>query len=635
MSGMAGIFCLDGAPADPVLLYKMTQALQYRGKDGSKVWHDGPLGLVHVHFWTTPEEVGEEQPISSPDGRLWITADARIDNREELIPLLRGYFTREIPSDVEIILAAYQRWGEDCAQQLVGDFSFAIWDAVARKLFLARDVIGIRQLYYATMDEAFYFGNTIGAVLAALPRQPALNRPLILEFLRGSYRRWICQTVYADIRRLPPAHHLVVDQEVSKPKLYYVLGSGPAPHCTADEEWLQAFRELFQEAVRCRLRSTTPIGISVSGGLDSSSVACMAHEIAQQADLPEIRLYSLVYRETPGADESKFFDAVAAHCTRFTTTRIVGDEFWALREFGGDGDFPLDEPEIYALRSQLLATLRIAAADGCRVMILGEGGDHLLAEDLYSAPLGLNGLSLRDWLVEARYFHKWSQLNWLSLFFRAHIMTAFPTELRVRMEALHLWLTGRRPWLGSLCVSSDHRGYLLEQGFYGLSDLSSSARVAILNARYPREIVRFAVLDVTAAYAHIQCRAPFWDLRLVNFLLHIPRHLTAWRGENRLIQRRSMHGILPEILRLRHSKGIFDELVHRGLRMERQRIGDLLNNSQAERMGFLRVAPLHCAFKRYWHSYNEDYRELLRPLYLEAWLRDGLGMDNEKGVRYD
>ncbi|MBC7260570.1 MAG: asparagine synthetase B, partial [Chloroflexi bacterium] len=271
MSGMAGIFHLDGAPVDPELLYKMAQALQYRGKDGSKVWHDGTIGLVHIHFWTTPEEVGEEQPICSEDGRLWITADARVDNREELIPLLcaEGYLKKEVPSDVEIILAAYQRWGEDCAQRLIGDFSFAIWDAQARRLFLARDVIGIRQLYYAVMDEVFYFGNTIGAVLAALPRQPALNRPLIHEFLRGSYRRWICQTVYEDIQRLPPAHHLVVDGGVPKPKLYYVLGSGPVPRCTSDEDWLQAFRELFREAVRCRLRSITPIGISVSGGLDS------------------------------------------------------------------------------------------------------------------------------------------------------------------------------------------------------------------------------------------------------------------------------------------------------------------------------------------------------------------------------
>lgn len=633
MSGFAGIFHLDGSPVDPERLHKMAQALQYRGQDGTKVWHDGPIGFVHIHFWTTPEEVGEEQPIPSADGRLWLTADARVDNRDELIPLLQaaGYLNKEIPTDAELILAAYERWGEDCAQHLIGDFAFALWDAPARRLFLVRDVIGIRQMYYAYMDGALYFGNTIGTILAALPRQPALNRPLIHEFLRGSYRRWICQTVYEDVRRLPPTHYLTVDREVHEPRLYYVLGSGPAPHCTSDEEWLQAFRDLFREAVRCRLRSTTPVGISVSGGLDSSAVACVAHELSQQANLSEIRLYSLVYRETPGADEGKFLDAVAAQCASFVTTRIVGDQFWALREFGSDGGYPLDEPEIHTLRSQALALLRVAVANGCRVMLLGEGGDHLLAEDLYAEPLGLNGLSWRDWRAEVHHFRKWSRMGWLSLLFRAYIVPAVPDELSVKLETLRLSVAKTRPWLGRVHLGFDQDGWLLKNGFYGPSSLSSSARVAIRNVRYPREIARLSALDVTAAYAGVQYRCPFWDRRLVNFLLHTPRHLTSWRGVNRVIQRKSMSGILPEAVRQRHCKGVFDELVHKGLMRERQCIEQLLNKSWAERLGLLRSMPLRDAFERYWHNQDRNYQELLRPLYLEAWLRTRMDLVRIRG----
>lgn len=622
MSGMAGILRLDGAPVDPALFHKMVQALWYRGKDGTKVWHDGPIGFVHVHFWTTPEEVGEEQPIWAEDGRLWITADARVDNRAELIPLLQRYLNKEVPSDVEIILAAYQRWGEECARYLVGDFSFAIWDAVARKLFLARDVIGIRQLYYATVDGAFYFANTIGAILAALPRKPALNRPLIHEFLRGSYRRWICQTVYTEVLRLPPAHHLVVEKQVPKPQLYYVLGSRAVPHYTSDEEWLQAFRELFREAVRCRLRSITPIGISVSGGLDSSSVACMAHEIArQERPVPEIRLYSLVYRETPSADESEFLDAVAAHCAGFVTTRIMGDEFWALSEFGDDGGFPLDEPEIYPLRSQTLAILRSIAADNSRVALLGDGGDHVLVRSLYLYPQALHGLDWRNWLAEARYFRMRRQLSWLSLLVRAYLGPLIPTYIIQWLEVLQLWMNGRKPWFRGLTVKPDSRCFSSRDIFHESNALTTSAKILVRSMRAPREIARLSALDLTATSVGVELRFPFWDRRLIELLVGVPQNLIVWRGVDRVILRESLRDILPEVLRGRRSKSHFEQLVVRGLVRERQRIEQLLAASLAERMEFLRVRPLQDAFQRYWQHGIGDYQHLLRPLYVESWLR--------------
>ena len=294
MSGIAGILNLNGAPVDPHQLRKMADAMAYRSRDGQKIWHDGSIGLVHCHFWTTPEEVGEEQPVGSLDGRHWITADARIDNRDELIPLLtaKGHLTKKIPTDAEVTLAAYQCWGEHCARHLVGDFAIAIWDAPARRLFMARDVIGLRQLYYALVDGVLYFGTAIGAVVAALPRAPSLNRRVIEDYLRGRYSSWICQTVYEEILRLPPAHSLIAKGNgLSAPRLYYVFGSQPPPDCKTDQEWMEAFRALLDEAVRSRLRSNMPVGILVSGGLDSSAIACVAHDLAQdEANLPTIRL---------------------------------------------------------------------------------------------------------------------------------------------------------------------------------------------------------------------------------------------------------------------------------------------------------------------------------------------------------
>ncbi|MGQ9493247.1 MAG: asparagine synthase-related protein [Anaerolineae bacterium] len=625
MSGFAGIFHLDGSPVDPERLHKMAQALQYRGQDGTKVWHDGAIGFVHVHFWTTPEEVGEEQPIPSADGRLWLTADARVDNRDELIPLLQaaGYLNKEIPTDAELILAAYERWGEDCAQHLIGDFAFALWDASARRLFLARDVIGIRQMYYAHMDGALYFGNTIGAILAALPRQPALNRPLIHEFLRGSYRRWICQTIYEDVRRLPPTHYLTVDREVHEPRLYYVLGSGPAPHCTSDEEWLQAFRDLFREAVRCRLRSTTPVGISVSGGLDSSAVACVAHELTQQqASLPEIRLYSLIYQETPAADESSFLDAVVAQCARFVTTRIVADQFWALREFGSDGGFPLDEPEIYALRSQTLAPWRSAVADGCRVILSGDGGDQVVAQNLYSEPQALRGLGWRDWLSEAQYFRMATRYSWLSLLFRAYILPLLPRRILSVIEDFYINFDRTRSWLKGWHFNYGRDVCPLERAFFRPPNLRPSAQTINENVRCARESARLSTLDLSAAYVGVEHRYPFFDRRLIDLLLYVPHRLIAWRGVDRVIVRESLAVIIPEVVRRRRDKCHFEELVYRGFSRERQRLEKLLHASRTAMLKFICLESLRGVFENDWQEQMDLQGDVIRLLCFEVWLQD-------------
>ncbi|MBC7233752.1 MAG: hypothetical protein H5T68_10995 [Chloroflexi bacterium] len=625
MSGMGGILRLDGASVDPELLHKMALALQYRGQDGNKVWHEGPIGLVHCHFWTTPEEVGEEQPVHSPDGRLWITADARVDNRDELIPLLEaaGYLYKEVPSDAEVILAAYQRWGEGCAQHLVGDFAFAIWDASARRLFLARDVIGIRQLYYAVIDGVLYFANTIGAVLAALPRQPALNRPLIYEFLRGSYRRWICQTVYEEVLRLPPAHHLVVDGKVPKPMLYYVLGSGPVPHCTSDEEWLQAFRHLFQEAVRYRLRSQTPVQIMVSGGLDSSAIACTAYELAKEgASLPGIQLFSAIYPQTPTADESEFFDAIAAHCAGFTATRMVSDQFWALYGFW-TSDFPLDEPDIYPFRDHVLAMLRVISVAGCRVVLLGTGGDQALCQNLYYEPATLRGVGWRDWLAEARYFLEWNHIGWILLLFQAYIRPVLQRSIAPWAWTMRARWRNLQPWIRCLNYAGTPVNFLPDIAFFNPPGLTPSAVLMHRNIREPRDIISYSALDVTAAYAGVELRYPFLDRRLVDFLLYIPHHLRAWRGMDRVIARESLKGMLPEIVRLRYGKAQFASLVHRGLQVEERRnIETLLDKSCAEALGFIDAECLRDAFETYWCNGNVEYGELLRPLYLEAWLRN-------------
>ena len=170
MSGIVGIFRRRGVPVERSILQSLTNSLQYRGPDGQGVWSDGPIGFGHTMLRTTREAVGEHQPASL-EGRLWITADSRIDCRAELIEDLShaGRTVGAAATDPELILHAYDVWGESCVLSLRGDFAFAIWDAPRKKLFCARDHFGIKPFFYAAREDLFLFSNTLNC-LRAHPR---------------------------------------------------------------------------------------------------------------------------------------------------------------------------------------------------------------------------------------------------------------------------------------------------------------------------------------------------------------------------------------------------------------------------------------------------------------------------------
>ena len=166
MSGIIGIHYLDGRPVDRENLTKMVDILAHRGPDGADIWVDGCVGLGHRMLWTTPESLIEKLPLENQRGDLVITADARIDNRDELIAALQ---INNRPSDKvvdsELILAAYEKWGEDCPEHLLGDFAFAIWDERRELLFCARDHFGVKPFYYYFANNTFAFGSEIKALL--------------------------------------------------------------------------------------------------------------------------------------------------------------------------------------------------------------------------------------------------------------------------------------------------------------------------------------------------------------------------------------------------------------------------------------------------------------------------------------
>ena len=275
MSGFVGLLNLDGEPVDRVLLERLTQFLAFRGPDEQRIYCQGPLGLGHAMLRATREAATEKQPAALGE-RLFIIADARIDARAELIAKLRaknssaGSLSLSTP-DSELILRAYDCWGEACVENLLGDFSFAIWDARERRLFCARDQMGVKPLFYARSGSTFVFGNTLDCLRMHPAVSSRLNDLAIADFLLWDMNQEPSSTSFADIQRLPPAHLLVCATEKLEVRRYWNLCVSSPIQFRQSEEYIERFRELLDTAVADRLRSDSA-GVLMSGGLDSTIV---------------------------------------------------------------------------------------------------------------------------------------------------------------------------------------------------------------------------------------------------------------------------------------------------------------------------------------------------------------------------
>ena len=294
MSGIAGIWNFDGRPVERDKLCRMVESLAHRGPDASGIWTAGPVGLGHTMLWGTPQAPHEQLPLTKQLSDLTITADARIDNREDLIEILElgGNCPAMIP-DSELILRAYEKWGQDCAANLIGDFAFAIWDGRKQALFVARDHFGTKPFCYYRSETIFAFASEVKALLCLpeVPRQ--INEARIADFLVGELEMInnTC-TFYQSIFRFPPAHTMTVDRKKIRTQAYWSPDPTKEIHYASDGEYAEAFLQIFTEAVDCRLRGISAAGCMLSGGLDSNSIVGVAQNLLARNGIGPLHTFS-------------------------------------------------------------------------------------------------------------------------------------------------------------------------------------------------------------------------------------------------------------------------------------------------------------------------------------------------------
>lgn len=546
MSGIVAVVDRNRAPVDRALLERMTGSSLPGVHDRLSSRLDGGVGLGHALLITTTGSDAERQP-SSLDGRAWITADARIDGRDELVRALRAHGRRVDVSatDDQLILHAYRVWGEGCVEHLIGDFAFVIWDAKERRLFCARDQFGVTPLYYATPSCGLVLSNAVHSIRAHPAVSNELDERVIGDFLLWGSNMDVSATAFSDIRALPPAHTLTLADDTVRIRRYWNLPE-EAEHDRHEpsEDYVQRFATVFGQAVGDRVR-TNAIGAELSGGLDSTSVTVTAHRVMKSLGPAfDFRAYTMVFEWLIAEEEGSYADQVAA-LVGLPIERVVAEDYMTRAPDPAPA-WVYPEPRGIAECSPNYELIR-RVSQFARVMLSGLGGDPLLATGLASAGRReLVRAAARDVVLRRR----------LPRF-------GLPTAVRTRLQ---------RPSAPAApdCINPAfaHRIDLAarQQQLEALARRSST-REAMLSGYW---VDAFRSAHAGALGLPVKIAFPFFDVRLVQCVLETPP--IPWR-QDKLLLREAMRGQLPETVRLRPKTALYRATRGTETRNPRYRLG--------------------------------------------------------------
>lgn len=619
MSAIAGVYLLDGSPVDPDRLKRMNDRLSHRGPDGSGLWCEGSVGLGHQMLWTTPESLHEKLPLEA-DG-LVITADARIDNREELLPELG---LREDVSDSEVILETYRKWGRDCVDRLLGDFAFVVWDKAKGELFSARDHMGVKPLYYYhEPGKIFAFATEIKA-LFAWGVQKEINEVMIGDYLVPMLEdREI--TFYKNVFRLPAANIAVVGQNGLCRELYWSLDPMREIRLNSDEEYEKAFRDVFEKAVKCRLRSAFPVGSMLSGGLDSSSIVCMAREI-----LPKdrrLKTFSAIFDIRKECDERPYIESVLQKGD-LDPFFVHADEIGPL--------YKIDEMLLYEDQPFCGPNLFITWVlhqevhqQDVRILLHGIDGDTTVSHGFAYITELTGKLRFFSALREVAGLSKVQNRSVRRMLLKHSIIPFVPTVVRQWWRLLRA--VDPMDDIGIIDpdfakrIGLKERRKALQDDFLKPARTSRADHWRMLSWGLHQNALE--VLDIAASAFNIESRYPFYDKRLVELCLAFPGDQKIHHGWTRWVMRRALKCMLPnEIFNRGGKANISSNFINGLLAFHRDIIDDLATKELIYLKQFVNASVFHHRYEIYttnnaMQKQESDALAIWKVISLAIWLK--------------
>jgi len=614
MSVQAGIWNFDGRRVETELIEEFSRSLKQNGPDGEFLHLDGSLALVYRPFHTTAESRRETQPYVSRRGFV-LTWDGRLDNRNKLIFDLHCDVESEA-TDVAIIAAAFDRWETGCFQRFVGDWAMSVWQPQYREVLFAVDYMAIRHIFYYVQQDRILWSTDLAALVLLTGDKFHIDDDYIAGYLAQAPDAHL--TPYREIREAPPGHFVQVRNGSVSSRRYWRFSPRSRIRYKTDQEYEEHFRIVFAQSVRRRLRSDSPILAELSGGLDSSSIVCVADELLKNETglTPRLGTISFFDKTEPNGDDCVYFPRieekrgqVGAHIDASalgsSQTLLESSEFCAL-------------PGSLAIGQQLKAVrAEIVRRDGFRVVLSGIGGDEFMG--------GIPDPSahLADLLIQFRFIKLAKQLTawslvkrrpWCHLLGRA-FLSLLPTILgqycdkRAKDEA---WIEkdfARRIRIGlRLLTVEEHFGLWLPTRRHYASGVMLMAN----------ELAKWT----TSALTPEEGRFPYLDQDLLEFVLSIPATQLLRPGERRSLMRRALRGIVPQEVLFRQTKqlGARTPIVAMGEIVEELQM--VFDSALSWRLGYVNGAKFMEAIRAARIGKEAPIVPMLKTISLEFWLRD-------------
>jgi asparagine synthase (glutamine-hydrolysing) len=634
MCGIAGIVASDRLHADErERLVRMRDVITHRGPDESGTYCDGQAGLVHRRLSIVDLASGQ-QPLANEDKSVWVVFNGEIYNHAEIRPELEAlghqYRTR---CDTETIVHAYEQWGDACVERFRGMFAFAIWDTKRHRLLLARDRMGIKPLYWALKNGRLIFGSEIKSILESGIVHAEANDRAIPELLSTRYLSG-AETLFKGIYRLQPGHVLNFEFGVATPRQWWDVPVGkPRPDLAAlsDEEAVSQFRAKLDDAVRTRLMADVPLGMFLSGGLDSSAIAAL---MAGMIDRP-LETFSVAFKQRAFSELD--YARQVATAIKANPHEIVIDEtdfFGALPKLVWHEDEPIAHPS-----SVPLYFVSKLAGEHVKVVLTGEGSDELLAG------YGKYPRALANWRAGAFW-------NLAPEPIRDFVSNTVVPRLpgRVARYAKRSFLAMPRtpeamffdnfaaiglrrqaslldPRLAQFATPA---AYSASRAYFDLPNGSSTTLDRLLYTDLKTYLVELLMKqDQMSMAASIESRVPFLDHHLVEFATALPSRMKLRGLQTKWILRHAVKSLLPAEILTRKKMGfpVPFSIWMRGAGAGLAR--DVLLDSRARQRGITDPAAVSSLIEAHATGRTDAGDALWSLLNLELWYRtfiDGEGM---------
>jgi asparagine synthase (glutamine-hydrolysing) len=625
MCGICGKIYFDRSRSiDPALIQRMSAALRHRGPDDSGVYISGNVGLGHRRLSIIDLSAAGRQPLSNEDESLWLVANGELYNFEELRQELvaRGHTFRS-RTDTEVILHWYEEEGHCCISRFRGMFAFALWDSRRQELFIARDRVGKKPLVYTSVDGAFLFASEIKALLedpAVIPRvnEEALHHYLTYQYVPGE------QTIFQGIYKLPPAHLLVLREGNITLTPYWRLSYEPKQQFRREADAFAAFREVFQEAVKVRLRSDVPLGAFLSGGIDSSATVAVMSSLMTQP----VKTFSIGFEESDYNELAYARIIARQYHTEHREFIVKPDALAVLPNLVRQYDEPFADPS--AIPTYYVAQLTRTYVT---VALNGDGGDESFAGYERYAASRLAAVYVRlPHILRTRLIaplvtrlpyqdYRWSMIrrfkrfiagcdddpvttyvNWQCYFTNDMKARLYSPEFRERVQQVDSVRLAAELFYQADAEQLIDRLLFVDVHLYLPYDLLVKADIACM--------------------AHgLEARSPLLDHRLMEFAATLPANFKLRGLETKYFLKRAVAPLVPQAILQRKKMG-FGVPLHRWFRKELKDMAyAVLLDARAVGRGYFRHEEVRRLLEEHIAMRADHSYRLWALVWLELWHR--------------